>query len=116
VKIGHDIRGKKDPILIENKNTLLCFIPAEQDSLNIKQDITDEISSSLIEIHNNPLCTTTDISKLDFVETGLFHELFFLIIPDAMDILKIESIDIRFKDSMKKLYDKNSGKFQNDLL
>ena len=50
------------------------------------------------------------------VESELFHELFSLIIPDVMDILKIKNIDIRFKDSMKQLYDEYSVIFQNDLL
>jgi len=43
--IKQDIRDKIDPILIENKNTPLCTT-AEQSSLKIKQDITDEINFS----------------------------------------------------------------------
>jgi len=108
-KIEYDIRRKIDSILIENENSTLSPTPAEQ-------DITDEINSSLIEIHNNPSCTTTDISKLDLVESELFHELFSLIIPDVMDILKIKNIDIRFKDSMKQLYEEYSGIFENDSI
>ena len=33
-----------------------------------------------------------------------------------MDILKIKNIDIRFKDSMKQLYEEYSGIFENDLI
>jgi len=50
------------------------------------------------------------------VESELFHELFSLIIPDVMDILKIKNIDIRFKDSMKQLYEEYSGIFENDSI